>query len=187
MRASPSEHPMNVADAPNLGLDAASISKLVFPLEGIDLSARQASRAAIERWNPHRDHMALLDAVVWVSPDYRQGVALKHVRDDEFWVSGHFPGKAIFPGVLMIEAAAQLACYMFLTRRNRPGVAAFLRIDNAAFRSMVVPGDDLYLLAKEVKHQRRRFITDVQGIAGGKIAFEAQIAGMDTEPDPPSA
>lgn len=183
MRASPSSESASTREGVTLTLDPVSASKLIFPLEGIDLGQRLASRKDIERWNPHRNVMAQLDAVVWVSPDFKRGIALRHIRDDEFWVSGHFPGKPMFPGIFMIEAAAQLACYIFLTRRARPGVAAFLRIENAVFRNMVVPGDDLYVLCKEVKHHRRRFISDVQGIAGGKIAFEATLSGIDTEPD----
>lgn len=183
MPGSPSEPVTTDRPRGVLGLDAATASKVIFDLEGIDLSARIADRREIERWNPHRDAMALLDAIVWIAPDFTRGVALKQVRHDEFWVPGHFPGRPILPGVLMIEAAAQLACYIFMTRRSRPGMAAFLRIEHAVFRNMVVPGDDLYILCKQVKHHRKRFISDVQGIADGRIAFEGQISGIDTEPD----
>jgi 3-hydroxyacyl-[acyl-carrier-protein] dehydratase len=150
----------------------------LFDLGAIDLTERRYSRADIEKLNPHRGEMALLDWVIWTTPDYKQGVALKQIRDTEFWVPGHFPGKAMLPGVLMVEAAAQLACFLYNVRRPEPKVVAFLRIENASFRNPVVPGDDLYVLCSEVKFGSRRFVSDIQGIVGDKIAFEGRIAGM---------
>ena len=167
------------------GAERAPASRLIFDIGGIDLSREAVSREGIEKWNPHRGVMSLLDAVVWLSDDKTRALGVKHIKSDEFWVPGHFPGKPMFPGVLMIETAAQLACYMFIIRKDGPTLAAFLRIENAAFRASVAPGDSLYILAQEVKAQKRRFITDVQGILmnGGtpKVAFDARLSGMMTE------
>lgn len=161
------------------GWVAAAASKLLFDLGGVDFSARLHDRESLRRWNPQRGDMAMLDAIVWESAGYERGLALKHIRADEFWVPGHFPKKPIFPAVLQIESAAQLACYLYNSRKPEPSLAAFLRIENAAFRHMVVPGDDLYILCREVKYNRRRFISDVQGVVNGNIAFEARITGME--------
>jgi 3-hydroxyacyl-[acyl-carrier-protein] dehydratase len=150
----------------------------VFDLAAIDLNQRIHDREAIAKLNPHRGDMALLDWIIWNTPDYRKGLALKQIRNTEFWVPGHFPEKAMFPGVLMIEAGAQLACYLYNIRQTEPRVVAFLRIEDASFRSMVQPGDDLYLLCSEVKFGRRRFVSDIQGIVGDRIAFDARISGM---------
>lgn len=158
-------------------------SRLLYDLTGIDLSARPLDRAALERFLPHRGEMALLDYIVWHDEGYTRAVALKHVRADEFWVPGHFPGKPLFPGVLMIEAGAQAGCFMFNAARDKPVVAAFLRIDEASFRASVEPGDDLYILCREVKRGRRNFTTDVQGVVRERVAFEARVSGMSLSDD----
>ena len=87
-------------------------------------------------------------------------------------------GNPLFPGVLQIESGAQLACFMFVFRKSGPKSPVFLRIENAAFRSGVVPGDELILLCREFKNQKRRFISDVQGLVRDRVAFEARISGM---------
>lgn len=152
--------------------------KPLLDLSQIDLSARRFDRAGIERLNPHRGQMSLLDYVIWCTDDYKQGVGLKHVRHDEFWVPGHFPDKAMMPGVLQVEIGAQFSCFLYNIRRPVPKVVAFLRIEHASFRSMVCPGDDLLILCSEVKFGRRRFVSDIQGMVGERIAFDARITGM---------
>lgn len=153
---------------------------LLFDLNAIDLSARVRSKADIESFLPHRGQMSLLDGVIWEHAEFLQALAIKRVRDDEFWVSGHFPGHPTFPGVMMIEAGAQLACFEFMARKCGPTLVAFLRIEHAAFRAAVAPGEDLYLLCREVKVGRRQFVSDIQGVVRGQLAFEARISGMVT-------
>ncbi len=158
--------------------DRARGSAPLFDLAGIDLSGRVRDRAHIETWNPHRGNMSMLDWIVWEHPTLCRGVGVKRVRDDEFWVDGHFPGKPMFPGVLMIETGAQLACYLYISRKNEHSLVAFLRIENAAFRSSVKPGDDFYVLCDAIKVGRRSFQCDIQGMVDGRVSFDARISGM---------
>lgn len=167
--------------APVIDTDPRDGKSLLIDLSKIDLSACARDKASLQLKIPHRGLMMLLDRLVWEKPDFTEAVAVKHVREDEFWVPGHFPGRPMMPGVLMIEAGAQLACYLFIVRQPEVKLAAFLRIENACFRSMVKPGDDLHLLCKEIKLGRRRFISDIQGVVGGRIAFDARVIGMQLE------
>ncbi|USN98886.1 MAG: hypothetical protein H6810_12135 [Phycisphaeraceae bacterium] len=156
----------------------SSVHTPLFDVAEIDLRTPIAGRTEIERLNPHRHEMALLDEVIWLSEDFTCALGLHRCRGDAFWVRGHFPGMPLMPGVLQIEAGAQLACFLWNRQQPSPRVAAFLRIEQAAFRRSVLPGEDLLILCKEVKLGRRRFISDVQGLVGDQLAFEARVSGM---------
>ena len=147
-------------------------------LSAIDLSATLATREEMFEMIHHRHEMALLDRIVWANDTMEQGVGSLTVRGDEFWVRGHFPSKPMFPGVLMIEAGAQLACYLYNRFYNELHLAAFLRIENAVFRRSVTVGEELLVCCKGIKVTPRRFVTQIEGVVDGQIAFEATITGM---------
>ncbi len=66
----------------------------LFDIDGLDLSSLALSREDLEDWNPHRGAIVQLDGVIWHDAEYSQGVGIKKVRDNEFWVDGHFPRQA---------------------------------------------------------------------------------------------
>ena len=150
----------------------------LFDISGVDKSAVVGDGAQVARINPQRGDMRHLDHVIWFNDDMTEVLGVKFIRHDEFWVPGHIPGRPLFPGVLQIEAAAQVSS--FLQRSKFPDLPfiGFTRCDETSFRGQVVPGDTLYLLAKEITATKRRFISLTQGIVNDKIVFESKITGM---------
>jgi 3-hydroxyacyl-[acyl-carrier-protein] dehydratase len=102
-------------------------------------------RAEIEAILPHRDPFLLIDEVLELEPGSRV-VARKNVRPDEWYLQGHFPGRPIMPGVLIVEAMAQTGAVAVLSEEeNRGRLALFAGIDDVRFKRLVQPGDTLDL------------------------------------------
>jgi 3-hydroxyacyl-[acyl-carrier-protein] dehydratase len=100
-------------------------------------------RTEIEAILPHREPFLLLDEVTEIEPGARV-VARKRVREDEWYLAGHFPGRPIMPGVLMVEAMAQAGAVAVLSEpENRGKLALFAGIDDVRFKQIVRPGDEL--------------------------------------------
>jgi 3-hydroxyacyl-[acyl-carrier-protein] dehydratase len=102
-------------------------------------------REQIEAIIPHRDPFLFLDEVLELEPG-RRVVARKSVRGDEWFFPGHFPGRPIMPGVIMVEALAQAGAVAVLAEEeNRGKLALFAGIDDVRFKRIVEPGDELTL------------------------------------------
>jgi 3-hydroxyacyl-[acyl-carrier-protein] dehydratase len=102
-------------------------------------------RDGIEAILPHRDPFLLIDEVLELEPGSRV-LARKKVRDDEWYLSGHFPGRPVMPGVLIVEAMAQAGAVAVLSDdANRGRLALFAGIDGVRFKRIVEPGDELEL------------------------------------------
>ena len=82
------------------------------------------------------------------------------------------------PGVIILEAAAQLCSYMSHIVTPDMGFLGFVKADNTRFRGSVTPPNSLYLIAKMVDMSRRRVIARCQGICDGTLVFESDITGM---------
>ena len=177
MESSRAEHTPPQAGAVPADAGGGAIRPLL-DLATVDLNAALVDREGIAKLNPHRGDMALLDRIVCMLDGGSRGAGVKVVRGDEFWCAGHFPGNPVFPGVLQIEAAAQLACYLYNLRNPQSELCVFTRIDECTFRRMVKPGELLLLLCQDIKFSRRRFKCDVQGWVGDQVAFVAKISGM---------
>lgn len=152
--------------------------QLLFDISGIDRSKVYADADEVGRINPQCGHMRHLDHVIWTSADKSEVLGVKFVRHDEFWVPGHIPGRPLFPGVLQIEAAAQLSSYLQTVKYPGLGFLGFTRCEDTSFRGQVVPGDTMYLLAKELTSSRRRFVCLAQGVVNDRIVLETKITGM---------
>jgi 3-hydroxyacyl-[acyl-carrier-protein] dehydratase len=100
-------------------------------------------RDEIEAILPHREPFLLIDEVLELEPGKRV-VARKTVRPDEWYLAGHFPGRPVMPGVLIVEAMAQTGAVAVLSQEeNRGRLALFAGIDDVRFKRIVEPGDKL--------------------------------------------
>lgn len=100
---------------------------------------------------PHRDPFLLIDEVLDVEPGVRV-TAKKHIKENEDWFRGHFPGNPVQPGVLMIEMLAQAGAVCALSMEaNKGKIAFFAGIEKARFKGVVRPGDTLTLEVEMTK------------------------------------
>ena len=117
---------------------------------------------------PHRFPFALVDRVIEHVPG-QKAVALKNVTINEPQFQGHFPGRPLMPGVLIVESMAQVGGIIVTQMPDLPkGLFVFAGINNVKFRRPVVPGDQLIITCELLSIKRQRF---------GKVKGEAHVDG----------
>ena len=156
---------------------------LLFDLSQIDLNGKPLyDKDAVEKANPQRFEMQQLDGILWCDRQKSQILGYKDVTDDEFWIRGHIPDRPLMPGVIMVEAAAQLSSFFMKEIYREEGFIGFAGIESAKFRSVVKPGQRLHLLGHITQYKQRRNTTrvtmSVQGIVDGMMVFETSVTGM---------
>jgi 3-hydroxyacyl-[acyl-carrier-protein] dehydratase len=130
----------------------------------------------IQKFLPHRFPFLLVDRVKELHPG-RSIVALKNVSSNEFFFQGHFPGKMIMPGVLIVEAIAQaggILLYNSIPNPQRTFVV-LSKIDNAKFRRLVVPGDQLKIEAEILKLKSKYGHLKGRATVDGEVAAEGEM------------
>jgi len=130
----------------------------------------------IERIIPHRHPFLLLDRVIEIE-EGKRAVAIKNVTANEWFFEGHFPGKKVMPGVLIVEALAQVAAVTMLKGVEAAGKSPlFGGIENMRFRKPVVPGDQLRLEFTLEKIRGPIGKGQVRATVDGKLAAEGTIS-----------
>ena len=126
----------------------------------------------IQKIIPHRYPMLLVDRILELEP-MKRAVGVKNITMNELQFLGHFPGEPIMPGVLLIEAMAQVGgVAMLYPEENRGKIAVFGKIDNVRFRRQVVPGDQVITTTEVVKIRGNMGVIHCEGKGDGQGACE---------------
>ena len=128
---------------------------------------------------PHRYPFLLVDRIVEAHND-EYGVGIKNVTANEPQFQGHFPGRPVMPGVLLIEAMAQTAGALCVASQNTgaPGVVYLMTIDKAKFRKPVVPGDQVKLHMTRIAKKRNMWWFRGEAKVDGALVCEAEVSAM---------
>jgi 3-hydroxyacyl-[acyl-carrier-protein] dehydratase len=136
----------------------------------------------ILRLLPHRYPFLLVDRISEYRGD-EYGVGIKNVTVNEPQFAGHFPGRPVMPGVLIVEGMAQTAGAICSEANgfDKPSSVLFLTIDKAKFRKPVVPGDTLEYRVTRIGHKKKMWWYRGEAYVRGELVAEAEVGAMIAE------
>ena len=129
---------------------------------------------------PHRYPFLMIDRVIAMELD-QFAVGVKNVTINEPFFTGHFPGKPVMPGVLIIEAMAQTSAVLVVQTLGKEAegkLVYFMSIEEAKFRKPVVPGDTLHIRANKQQSRRNVWKFQCEATIDGVLAAEATVTAM---------
>ncbi len=125
---------------------------------------------------PHRYPFMLVDRIVEIDVEAKSIVGYKNLTFNEPFFQGHFPSEPIMPGVMQLEAMAQVAGILLNKVSQKEGeIAYFMSIDKAKFRRKVVPGDTLRMEVKVTRMRSRMAAVEAKAYVGDDLASQAEL------------
>ncbi|WP_372808818.1 3-hydroxyacyl-ACP dehydratase FabZ [Pontiella sp.] len=125
---------------------------------------------------PHRYPFLMVDRIVEMDMEAGTVVGIKNLTMNEEFFQGHFPGNPVMPGVLQMEAMAQVAGVMLNSRAGNEGKTAyFMSMNNVKFRKMVIPGDQLRIEVESVRLRTRMATVYGKCVVDGAVVSEAEL------------
>lgn len=151
---------------------------LILEFSEYDLDNVVADIDEIRRYNLQRYEMEQLTTICYDDPERHCLVGYKDLGPDEFWARGHMPGMPLMPGVIMCEAAAQLASFHTLKHRLMDGVIGFGGLENVRFRGMVRPGDRFVIVCRLLKVRRLILTCEFQCFVDQELVCNGILKGI---------
>jgi UDP-3-O-[3-hydroxymyristoyl] N-acetylglucosamine deacetylase/3-hydroxyacyl-[acyl-carrier-protein] dehydratase len=170
-----SGHSLNLKLVKKINLQKQKISAGALGTGYCPEEGEQLDTTMIMNILPHRDPFLFVDRIISLEKGKR-AVGIKNVTMNEYFFRGHFPGKPIMPGVIIVEAMAQVGGIMMLSlKENRGKLAYFMAINNVKFRKTVVPGDQLVFEVIAGKIKSKTGQVSAKAFVDGKVVAEADL------------
>ncbi|MGD0517744.1 MAG: 3-hydroxyacyl-ACP dehydratase FabZ family protein [Thermoguttaceae bacterium] len=151
---------------------------LILEFSEYDLNDVVSDIEEIRRYNPQRYEMEQLTAICYEDLVSNTCVGYKDLRQDEFWVRGHMPDMPLMPGVVMCEAAAQVASYYSHKYKLMEGVIGFGGLEDVRFRGVVRPGDRFVIVSRLLKLRRSIMTCEFQCFVNQNMVCEGVLKGV---------
>ncbi|MBT5157819.1 MAG: 3-hydroxyacyl-ACP dehydratase FabZ [Rhodobiaceae bacterium] len=137
---------------------------------------------------PHRYPFLLVDRVVEMDGE-KSGVGIKNVTASEPWFTGHFPSNPVFPGVLIIEAIAQVSAILVMQNAKDEGnpmvtkTIYFMTVDKVRFRNPVTPGDQMRIHVTQIRRRGMAYKFKGEVFVDGQLMAEGEIMAINHDPE----
>ncbi len=155
-------------------------TELIADLDSLDISRVVVTHDEFYSVLKHRGTFAVVDGVLHHNLENSIIVGYKDITDDQWWCPDHIPGRPIFPGILMIEASAQLGTFEFYKRHpeTQDAFLGFTGINRTRFRATVEPTCRLMFVGNLFRVRSNLFTYRSQGFVDRELVFECEVTGM---------